>query len=289
VSAFCNAGFSLFSDSLEGFRADPLVLGTTALLIILGGLGFGVITNLRTSLAPLLRHPVSRRRRGGPVPLSLNSRVVLGATGILILTGVFFIYLLEHGNAMKTYGLPEQYLSALFQSVTLRTAGFNSLPFGALRDSTLLVMILYMFIGAGSGGTAGGIKVGSLAVILSSLRSFLRGGRGPTLGKTVIAHDAVTRAFLILIFGLGAVFSGTLLLTLTETAAFLPLLFEAVSAFGTVGLSTGITGSLSLSGKLIIIVLMYLGRLGPLTILTAASTASEGGGVSFPRGDIAIG
>jgi trk system potassium uptake protein TrkH len=289
VSAFCNAGFALFSDSLEGFRSNPLVLGTAALLIISGGLGFSVITNLRTSLAPCLRHPLGRRRRGRPVPLSLNSRVVLGSTGILIITGIFFMYLFEHGGVMKAYDLTEQYLSAFFQSVTLRTAGFNSIPIGALRDATLFVMVLYMFIGAGSGGTAGGIKVGSLAVILSSLRSFLRSGKSTTIGKASLSQDVITRAFLILLFGLGAVFTGALVLTLTETAPFLNLLFEAVSAFGTVGLSTGVTGSLSLPGKMTIIVLMYLGRLGPLTILSAASTGSEATAVSFPRGDISIG
>jgi trk system potassium uptake protein TrkH len=289
VSAFCNAGFALYSDSLEGFRGGRLVIATVSALIVSGGIGFAVIGNLRACLPPRLRHPFSPLRRRKAPALSLNSRIVLKYTAGLVIAGAAAVYFLEHGGAMKDYSLGDQYFSAFFQSVTLRTAGFNSIPFGSLRDATYMIMILFMFIGAASGSTAGGIKIGSLAVILSSLRAFMRGEKTPTLRNTSIPFERVSRAYLILLFGIGAVFLGTLVLTLTESASFLHLLFETVSAFGTVGLSAGVTGTLSPPGKLVIIMLMFFGRLGPLTILSAAGTSTETAAVSYPQCDIAIG
>lgn len=190
---------------------------------------------------------------------------------------------------MSSYGLGEQYLAAFFQSVTLRTAGFNTVPFGGLHDATLLFMILFMFIGGASGSTAGGIKVNSLAAIGAYFASFLRRERAVRIGSSAISAEKVGRAFLILGFGLAAVFCGVFALTLSEGGEFLPLLFETVSAFGTVGLSTGITPGLSAVGKSVIIALMFLGRLGPLTILSAARRRNRETQVEYPEGDLAIG
>ena len=288
VSAFCNAGFALYSDSLESFRQDPLVLVVIAVLITLGGISFGVINDLKSwaeALLGRLKGNKGRVRRIG----SMNTRVVLAVSSVLVFMGFCGFYLLEHQGIMADYTLGEQYLSALFQSVTLRTAGFNTVSFAGLRDATLLFMIIFMFIGGASGSTAGGIKVNSLAAIGAFFLSFIRQERTPRLGFYSISNDKVGRAFLILFFGLLVVLVGTFVLSLTEDAPFITLLFEAVSAFGTVGLSTGLTPGLSYIGKGLIIVLMFFGRLGPLTILTAASKKNPQGQIEYPQGDLAIG
>jgi len=289
VSAFCNAGFALFSDSLESFRRDPFVTATVALLIVAGGISFGVIRDVRAWLRSVAGRLFRREGARRVLVPSQNSMVVLSITGILLLSGFIAFYLLEHEGVMADYGLGEQYLGSFFQSVTLRTAGFNSVPFGSLRDATLVFMLLFMFIGGASGSTAGGIKVNSLAAMGAYLASFLRQERQARIGRASIAPEKIGRAFLILVFGLCAVFFGTFILSLTEDAPFLDVLFESVSAFGTVGLSTGITPGLSGVGKSTVIVLMFLGRLGPLTILTAASRKEPQGFVEYPQGDLAIG
>ena len=220
---------------------------------------------------------------------SMNTRVVLSVSAVLVFTGFCGFYLLEHQGVMADHSLGEQYLGAFFQSVTLRTAGFNSVSFAGLRDATLLFMILFMFIGGASGSTAGGIKVNSLAAIGAFFMSFIRQEKTPRIGTYSVSSEKTGRAFLILFFGMSSVLVGTFVLSLTEDAPFLSLLFEAVSAFGTVGLSTGVTPGLSPIGKALIIVLMFIGRLGPLTILTAASKKNLQGQIEYPQGDLAIG
>ena len=288
ISAFCNAGFSLFSDSLESYRNDPLVLLTVAGLIILGGLSFVVILNLLAVARRRLHRPDKKGVKKSGV-LSLNSRVVLKYTLVLLVAGIIFVYATEHGRSMRELGLGEQYLSAFFQSVTLRTAGFNSIPFDSLARGTYLFMIVFMFIGAASGGTAGGIKINTVATIGASVRAFLRGDKQAHLGRHSVPGERVNRSYLILLFGICSVLAGTLVLTLTETGSFLPLLFEATSAFGTVGLSAGVTAGLSPIGKTTIILLMFMGRLGPLTILSAAGRKKPKVNIEYPMGDISIG
>lgn len=288
VSAFCNAGFALYSDSLESFRGDPAVSIAVALLIVLGGLSFSVIKDARGWIVSSLRRMV--RRGAAPQPIAaLNSRVVLRMTALLLTLSFCGIYLLEHEGAMASYGLGEQYLAALFQAVTLRTAGFNTIPFGHLRDATLLFMMLFMFIGGASGSTAGGIKVNSVAAMASYFVSFVRQEPTARIGSASIAADKVSKAFLIMLFGFCAVFAGVFVLSLTEDARFIDLLFESVSAFATVGLSTGVTPSLSVPGKLVVMLLMFLGRLGPLTILAALGRKGRGRHLEYPYGDLAIG
>ena len=288
VSAFCNAGFALYSDSLESFRHDPLVILSIATLILLGGISFGVINDLKAWIISLFGKLRGTRGRFTRIS-SMNTRVVLVVSAVLVLTGFCGFYLLEHQGVMADHSLGEQYLGALFQSITLRTAGFNSVSFAGLRDATLLFMIMFMFIGGASGSTAGGIKVNSLAAIGAFFMSFIRQEKTPRIGPYSISSDKVGRAFLILFFGMSSVLVGTFVLSLTEDAPFLALLFEAVSAFGTVGLSTGLTPGLSHIGKALIIVLMFIGRLGPLTILTAASKKNLQGQIEYPQGDLAIG
>jgi trk system potassium uptake protein TrkH len=288
ISAFCNAGFALFPDSLESFRSDPVVTLTITVLIVLGGISFSVINELFGRLRGFLRN-LRRPGTAGRTSLSLNAAIVLKITAALLAAGLAGFYLLEHAGAMRGYRLGEQYLAALFQSVTLRTAGFNSVPFGSLRDSTLLFMIVFMFIGGASGGTAGGIKLNSLAVVGAYFSSFLRQEKEPRIGRHAISPDKVGKSLIIILFGLCAVVVGTFALTLSERGPFLPLLFEAVSAFGTVGLSAGVTPGLSAAGKAAILSLMFLGRLGPLTILSAASRRPEPSLADYPYAEISLG
>jgi trk system potassium uptake protein TrkH len=286
VSAFCNAGFSLFSDSLERFRSSLPVNLVVSLLIICGGIGFAVIANLKEIF--LARVASGGRGAAGP-RLSPNTRLVLTGTSILIPGGLLLFYALEHAHSLRGVRLGTQYLAAFFQSVTLRTAGFNTVPMGALRAPTYLFMILFMFIGAASGSTAGGIKINTVGIILAHVRSLLRDQENTTLFRHMIAKDLVLRALLIFLFGTAAVLVGTLLLSVSENAPFLQLLFEATSAFGTVGLSAGATSGLTAAGKCVIIVLMFIGRVGPLTMLAAAVRGEQRVRVEYPQADILIG
>jgi trk system potassium uptake protein TrkH len=288
VSGFCNAGFSVFADSLERFRSSLPANLLICLLIISGGISFAVIINLKEGAASRL----SWRRRAARRPpwrLSLNSRLVLTSTAFLIAGGLLLFYSLEHGHSLAGLDLGTQYLASFFQSVTQRTAGFNTVPLGGLRAPTYLFMIVFMFIGAASGSTAGGIKVNTVGVILAYVRSLLRDQENTILYRHVLAKDLVLRALLIFLFGITAVLSGTLLLSISEEAPFIQLFFEAASAFGTVGLSAGVTAGLSAAGKCVIIVLMFIGRVGPLTLLAAAVRGERRVRVEYPQADILIG
>jgi len=182
-----------------------------------------------------------------------------------------------------------QYLSAFFQSVTLRTAGFNTVSFSSLSTSMLIAMMMFMFIGAASGSTAGGIKVNTVAVLGAAVKAAWKNEKDVVLLKKSIPSDLVSKAFMILLFGVVAVMTGTFFLTVTENAPLKNIMFEVVSAFGTVGLSTGLTSQLTGPGRFVIIILMFIGRLGPLTVLAAASTGSRRLNVTYPQADISIG
>ncbi len=281
VSAFCNAGFALYSDSLVSFQGNlPLNL-VIAGLIIAGGISFTVLTDISRVIADLLRKKRSR--------LTINSRVVLQVTGILLLVPMLLIYKLEHGRYLFSLTLPDQYLSAFFQSVTLRTAGFNTIPFETLGAGTLMLMIGVMFIGGASGSTAGGIKVNTLGAAWAYIRSFRRGDQEILLYRHQVPKEQVLQAFTVILFGVLSIFTVTFLLFLTEAAEPVQIFFEAVSAFATVGLSTGITGELTLFGKLAISALMFIGRIGPLTLLTASSGKEKSSAISYPEATLLIG
>ncbi|WP_252722297.1 potassium transporter TrkG [Treponema medium] len=198
-------------------------------------------------------------------------------------------YLLEHTHAMKDFSLHEQYLGAFFQAVTLRTAGFSTVSFASLTNATLLLMIFVMFVGGASGSTAGGIKLNTVAVVFAFFRSFLKNDRTVIIKKMSIPDEQVKKAFLILGFGLTIVSAAIFVLTVTESLPFLPMAFETVSAFATVGLSTGLTAQFSIAGKLILIFLMFIGRVGPLTILNAAGKKEHSDIVEYPYGAVLIG
>ena len=288
ISAFCNAGFSLFTDSLVGFYDRPLVILPIAIIIVLGGLSFAVITDVRGWVANFFSRVVRNRRRR-IARLSLNTKVVLTISVLLMIAGFFLFYALEYSHTMAEFPTRFQYLSSLFQSITLRTAGFNTVQFARLLPTTYLVMAVFMFVGGASGSTAGGIKINTVAVLVSYLISTAKDRKSVILYRHSIPMATVTRAFLILLFGIAAISFGTILLSIFESAPIEKIYFEVVSAFGTVGLSAGITEGLSIPGKFIIMVLMFLGRLGPLTILAAATRGDRSVRIEYPSGQIAIG
>lgn len=288
ISAFCNAGFSLFSDSLEQFKGNVFVNFVIAILIILGGISFAVLSNLKDSGKWHLRKLI-KKENPGFVKLQVNSKVVLLFTAFLLLSSTLILYGIEHTKSLSEYSLGKQYLIAFFQSVTLRTAGFNTISIGNLATTTLIVMTVFMFIGAAAGSTAGGIKINNVAVILAYIKSFLTGSGTVVLFKHSIPREKVLKSMLILLFGISSVVLGIILLSYTEHAALKDITFETVSAFGTVGLSTGLTSHLSGPGKIIISSLMFMGRLGPLTILAAATRHHHKTNIEFPVGNISIG
>ena len=287
VSAFCNAGFALFSNNLESFTGDPIISLTISFTIILGGIGFAVIYDTVRKITIETQNVLRKKKVTFFLPL--NTQIVLVMTAGALFISFAAFYLLEHTHAMKDFSLHEQYLGAFFQAVTLRTAGFSTVSFASLTNATLLMMIFVMFVGGASGSTAGGIKLNTVAVVFAFFRSFLKNDRTVIIKKMSIPDEQVKKAFLILGFGLTIVSAAIFVLTVTESLPFLPMAFETVSAFATVGLSTGITAQFSVAGKLILIFLMFIGRVGPLTILTAAGKKEHSDTAEYPYGAISIG
>jgi trk system potassium uptake protein TrkH len=271
VSAFCNAGFSLFSDSFLAYRDDWLVNLTICMLIISGGIGFLVMRELKRTL-------IERGRRFAR--LSLHSKIILSTTGMLLLMGTLLILWAERFNTLSAQSLPERVLAAFFQSVTARTAGFNTLPIAALANETIFILIILMFIGAASGSCGGGIKVGTFATLMTLGVSRLRGYDRPLIFRRTISTTSVGRAVSVLMVSVTVIVAATLALLGLEggnvpyalsRARFMEVFFEVVSAFGTVGLSMGITDQLGTASKLVVTAVMFIGRLGPLVIVMAMS------------------
>lgn len=285
ISAFCNAGFSLYSDSLIGWRGNPVVLSTVMLLILLGGIGHPVVVDLWRKLGA-----ARRRESSGPKRLELSSFVALSTSGVLILGGLGLLLLFGLTSGEGSW--PSRLWNALFQSVTARTAGFNTVDIGALPLSSLLLIVLLMFVGGSPGSCAGGIKTTTFTLWLAKLWNLMRGGKWPRLFGRHIPGEIARRASMII--GLAVVWnlSGLLFLLATEgrspDVGMHDVLFEQVSAFGTVGLSTGLTPKLSVAGKLWIVATMFVGRLGPLTLAVWAFKR-KAPGVRYPEGRIMIG
>jgi trk system potassium uptake protein TrkH len=263
VSAFCNAGFDLFGTmtgpftSLTGWQSDPVIVLTIGSLIVTGGLGFPVIIEL-------IGHHRGNR-------LSLHTRLVLQVTGILLLGAALAILGLEisNPNSLKPLTWTGKLLGAVFQSITPRTAGFNTLDISKLRDGTLFIMITLMFIGASPSSTGGGIKTTTFGALIASVVSTAKGRDDVEMHERRLPHDEVLKAMTIATLAMGLVTGVTLILSVTENARFLEVLFETTSAFGTVGLTMGITPSLSDVGRLLIMATMFMGRVGPLTVVIA--------------------
>ncbi len=288
ISAFCNAGFALFSNSLEQFKSNVFMNFTIAGLIICGGISFAVSTNLAQFVKSRLKVKVFKYE-DRITNLTLNTKVVAFLTAMLIITGMLIFYAFEHKLNLLPYDLKTGYLSSFFQSVTLRTAGFNTLNISSLNTATYLVMILFMFIGGASGSTAGGIKLNTVGVVYAYIKSILKNQNNIVLLRQSLSRDLVNQAFMIITLSVLAVFTGTLVLVLSEGKQLIQTMFEVVSAFGTVGLSTGLTPYLSSFGKIVIITLMYIGRIGPLTVIMALSRKNIDTHVQYPDGQISIG
>jgi len=292
VSAFCNAGFSTFSENLYRYRQlqDGCLL--IMLLIIIGGLGFSVLDSL------LYRKDYLKM---GHRAFPLQTKVVLATSGVLILSGTLFFWALDGGHSLIHDGFFTGGFHALFQSVTARTAGFNTVNFAKVSHLGLVLIMGLMFIGGSPGSTAGGIKTTTAAILFATIRSHLRSRSKPDVEmfKRRIPPDNVSRAFIILVLSILAVIIVSVLLFVTERSRVqmwppgqepvLRILFETISAFGTVGLSTGITPHLSVVGKVLITITMFIGRLGPLTIFLALVDTRKAPLYRYPEEKIMVG
>ncbi len=292
VSAFCNAGFSLFGNSLVDYRDNALVNGTVIALIVLGGIGFLVIRELY--------HGVRERRRGSGknrVRLSLHSKMVLVTTAFLIVSGTVLIALLESNDSLAGMSFAEGGLTALFQAVTARTAGFHTLDLNLFREPTLLLMVFLMFVGASPGSAGGGVKTTSLALFFAIFYGRLKGESRVCLFRRTIPDEAITKALALVLLALiliGFALFGLMVVQGSDPAhekgrEFLSYLFETFSAFGTVGLSLGATAKLTAPGKGIIIVLMFVGRVGLLTTAFAIAGRKRRYTASYAEENIMIG
>jgi trk system potassium uptake protein TrkH len=266
ISAFNNAGFDLTGDfrSLSAYAGDGGILVPIAVLIVLGGLGYAIVGDVLTK---------RRIRRW-----ALETKLVVATTAVLVVAGAALIGVFEWGNPETLGALPESQrpLNALFESITLRTAGFSVLDTGALAEASLFVVMALMFIGGASGSTAGGIKVNTFAVLWVTILSTARGLPSAVGFGRRIPHILIYRALSVVLLSIAIVFGVGLLVELTApTADFVAVLFESVSAFGTVGASTGLTPTLPDPARVVVILAMFLGRLGPLTLVLALSARAH--------------
>ncbi|MDD5492000.1 MAG: TrkH family potassium uptake protein [bacterium] len=260
VSAFCNAGFSTFSSNLSHYSTDVVVNLTITSLIIIGGLGFIVISEI---------HNYRQRKK-----ISIHTRMALKITALLLLVGTLVILVLEYKNPaiMASLPLDQKVLVSYFQAVTPRTAGFNTVNFGLMQPATLFFVIMLMFIGASPGGTGGGIKTTTFGIMIASIKATLRGKYNVNIYSRKMSGEIVRKSFVLTSIAIFLVILVTMGLAIIEKQDFLRILFEVVSAFGTVGLSAAPAGNISLSGyfsdlgKLLIAITMYFGRVGPLTL-----------------------
>jgi len=279
VSAFCNAGFSTFSDGLNGFTRDYWVNLSVIGLIVSGGIGFVVMQDLGKVFMRRKHH------------VTYHTRIVLGMTAILIVAGMAAFYILEYDRAYASLSIPGKLLAALFQSVTPRTAGFDTIPQAALSLPSMVVVIALMFTGGSPGSTAGGVK--TTTVFMAVLSAF--GGQEDdgsiSYRGGALSSSSVARAFSILIKACMVIGTGfiALLILEGESVAFGDLLFETVSAFGTVGLSRGVTSQLSTVSRLVIIAIMFIGRVGLFAMAITRSNDRVERFAAYPQENLLIG
>lgn len=277
ISAFNNAGFSIWSESLMGYVGDPIVNFVITFLFIVGGIGFTVLSDIW--------YKRSFKK------LDLHSKVMIVGTLVINILAMIIIFSIEYSNP-NTLGqlssLSDKLWGSYFQAVTPRTAGFNTLDIGNLNEATIVFMLLLMFIGAGSTSTGGGIKLTTFLVIVLSIITFLRQKNQITIGNRAIKDRVIIKSLVIFVISVLLIFFTVFILNITESESFLKILFEVISAFGTVGLSMGITGDLSDVGKIIIVFIMLVGKLGPLTWAFALAKPKQEK-VRYPSEDILTG
>ncbi|AKD03534.1 potassium transporter TrkG [Pontibacter korlensis] len=286
ISAFCNAGFSLYPEGLytQPIRFSYILHLTVSLLIIFGGLGFPAIIDIFSPAAMRARLKAPWRN------WKMMTRVIVYTSAALLALGTVGFFLLEYFNTLSHMSFAEALITSFFQSVTTRTAGFNTVDISALNVPTLLMFIFLMFIGASPGSTGGGIKTTTFTVILFAVATTVRNRRNMEIGHRTIPHSVAYKAFTVFTFA--AVFNITFIFILSISDAqfdIIQLAFEQVSAFATVGLSTGITAGLSDVGKSVIILSMYLGRVGTLTLALALSTHAKSTAYKYPASHLAVG
>ena len=281
ISAFCNAGFALFNNNLEDFKFSPLISITIAFLIILGGIGFAVMKDIVETIKN--KRPFKS--------FTVHTKIVLSVNTLLWAFGTIYFFFGEFLHAFHELTMWQRLQVSFFQSVTPRTAGFNTINLNSLHPHTIYMMILLMFIGASPGSTGGGVKTSTFAVLLASIKATLRGKFDVELFERKIPSSIVVKSTAIFIISLIIVSSGVLVMMRVEPdKSFLAIFYEVVSAFGTVGLSLGITPFLTTFGKFVIIILMFVGRVGGLTlVLAVGSRAVIPSKVEYPEGKLLIG
>lgn len=302
VSAFCNAGFSLFSDSFVSYNRSWGVYVVVCPLIILGGLGFGVLYDLVNTAADRIKrffkklfYKRYRLSMETPKRLRLQTKIVLSVSTCLIVLGMLALLLFERYTGLGNPTEHSNILGALFQSITARTAGFNTVDVSAMSASSRFVLILLMFIGGSPGSTAGGIKTVTLAVVIMTAIAALRKRQEVEMFKRSVRIVVVGRAITVTLLFVAVLFVATLALSITENSngfTLSDIMFETASALGTVGLSTGVTGPLTTltdAGKLIIIAVMLIGRLGPLTLLAALTFNIKPARYNYPDEAVIVG
>ena len=281
VSAFCNAGFALFSNNMENYTGNILINFVITSLIILGGLGFAAILDVY--------NVIKKTRR----KLSTSTHLAIAMTIFLICFGAIMTFILEYSNkgTIGNLSLHDKLLSSYFQSVTLRTAGFQTVDLATLTTPTIIIYLFLMFIGASPGSTGGGLKTTTLGILLLGVMNAITGREDIEYRRRRLSWQTFNKACAILMLSLFYLFVMIIIMSIFDSSkGFLPLLFELISAFGTVGLSMGITAKLSIISKLIIILTMYIGRVGPLTIMYALSKKKcREGKYKYPEETILIG
>lgn len=278
ISAFCNAGFDIMGNfsSLTAYQSSVIVNVTIMLLIIFGGLGFVVLVDG-------LHFKLIKK-------ISLQSKVVLIVTSILIIFPTILFFLLEKGNSLATMTLKDSILASLFQVVSPRTAGFNTLELASLRESTSFLMIILMFIGGSPGSTAGGLKTTTIFVIIVSALSLIKNKPRVEAFKRTISYDIVNKALIILCLAFFLIITGTMIISFTNPEfSFMQVLYEVTSAYATVGLTLGITPKLNLIARVVLIIIMYFGRVGSLTVLYSFIKPDNKTGYEYPKEDVEIG
>ncbi len=279
ISSFCNAGFSLFSDSFMGYKGNWILNFTVMILIVFGGIGFSVLVDLKKNIIKKFR----------PVRFSLHTKLILTVTIFLIILGFVLFFITEYNHSMAGYSMQERLLGSLFQSVTSRTAGFNTVDTSQFSNSSSLVSIFLMFIGASPGSTGGGIKTTSFAIIFLTVVAIVFGNKDVVVFKRKIHDNLIRRVLALIAISASLLFFVILVLMMVEPFSFIHLAFEAFSAFGTVGLSMGVTPYLSDAGRMLIVILMYFGRVGPLTLIFALSKTKMQDGFSYAEEKVSVG
>lgn len=280
ISAFCNAGFDLMGNfsSLTGIYDNSVIILTISSLIVVGGMGFSVWVDIY--------------KNKNLKKLSLHSKLVLSMTTILIVGGAILMFIFEFNNpnTMGPMGAKDKVLSSVFASVTPRTAGFNSISTSDMSLAGRSLTILLMFVGASPGSTGGGIKTSTAGILLMTVICVIRGREDTEIFKKRINKDLVYKAFTIVTLSLGIVIGVTMILSITEVGASLEyLIYEVVSAFGTVGLTLGLTPNLTTIGKVMVALTMYCGRVGPMTLFLALTNRKKNRGIRYPEDKILVG